>query len=45
LILYFLDAIKKRFDAEKHLSKNLEEKDKIEREFFKKKEQVKSYKH
>ena len=40
-----LDAIKKRLDAEKNLSKNLEDKDQIEREFFKKKEQVKSSGH
>jgi isoleucyl-tRNA synthetase len=36
----YLDAIKKRLDTEKSLSKNLEDKDKIEREFFKKREQV-----
>ncbi|CAF0822646.1 unnamed protein product [Didymodactylos carnosus] len=34
-----VDATRKRFDAEKNLSKNLEEKDKIEREFVKKREQ------
>ncbi|CAF0981483.1 unnamed protein product [Didymodactylos carnosus] len=34
-----VDSTKKRFDAEKNLSKNLEEKDKIEREFVKKREQ------
>ncbi|CAF1224605.1 unnamed protein product [Rotaria sordida] len=34
-----IDTNKKYFDAEKNLSKNLEEKDKIEREFLKKKEQ------
>jgi hypothetical protein len=39
------DAIKKRFDAEKNLSKNMEDKDRIEREFFKKREQVKSDRH
>lgn len=39
----FLDSIKKRFDTEKSLSKNLEEKDKIEREYLKKREQVKSF--
>ncbi|CAF3746005.1 unnamed protein product [Rotaria sp. Silwood1] len=33
------DATRKHFEAEKILSKNLEEKDKIEREFLKKKEQ------
>ena len=34
---------KKRFEAEKNLSKNLEDKDRIEREFLKKKEQVKKF--
>ncbi|CAF2848226.1 unnamed protein product [Rotaria sp. Silwood2] len=33
-----VDATRKRYNAEKHLSKNLEEKDKIEREFVKKRE-------
>ncbi|CAF1244390.1 unnamed protein product [Rotaria sordida] len=33
-----VDATRKRYNAEKHLSKNLEEKDKIEREFVKKQE-------
>jgi hypothetical protein len=36
----FSDTTKKRFDGEKHLSKNLEDKDRIEREFLKKREQV-----
>jgi hypothetical protein len=35
-----LDTIKKRLDTEKSLSKNLEDKDRIEREHYKKKEQV-----
>jgi hypothetical protein len=35
-----LDATRKRYKAEKHLSKNLEEKDQIEREFVKKREKV-----
>ncbi len=39
-INFYLDTIKKRLDTEKSLSKNLEEKDKIEREYFKKREQV-----
>jgi len=39
--LIFLDSIKKRFDTEKYLAKNLEEKDRIEREYLRKKEQVK----
>ncbi|CAF3383362.1 unnamed protein product [Rotaria socialis] len=34
-----IDATKKHFEAEKSLSKNLEEKDRIERDFAKKKEQ------
>ena len=34
------DATRKRFDAEKNLTKNLEEKDRIERESLRKKEQV-----
>ncbi|CAF4274674.1 unnamed protein product, partial [Rotaria sp. Silwood2] len=34
-----IDATRKHFDAEKNLSKNLEERDRIEREFLKKKEQ------
>ncbi|CAF1020678.1 unnamed protein product [Rotaria sp. Silwood1] len=33
-----VDATRKRYNAEKHLSKNLEDKDKIEREFVKKRE-------
>ncbi len=45
LSFIYLDAIKKRLDTEKSLSKNLEDKDKIEREFFKKREQVRSYEH
>ena len=36
----YLDTMKKRLDTEKSLSKNLEEKDQTEREFFKKREQV-----
>lgn len=35
-----LDATKKRYHAEKNLSKNLQEKDRIEREFVKKREKV-----
>ena len=37
---FFTDAVKKRFDSEKSLSKNLDEKDRLEREFIKKREQV-----
>ena len=36
----FLDAMKKRFDSDKSLSKSLEEKDRLERELMKKREQV-----
>ena len=39
-ILSHLGSTRKRFESEKHLSKNLEEKDRIEREFVKKREQV-----
>jgi hypothetical protein len=37
---YNLDTTRKRYSAEKHLSKNLEEKDRIGREFVKKREKV-----
>ncbi len=37
------DATRKRYNAEKYLSKNLEEKDKIEREFVKTREKVNFY--
>jgi len=36
------DATRKRYNSEKNLSKNLEEKDRIEREFVKKREKVKT---
>jgi hypothetical protein len=39
--IFRIDTTRKRYNAEKNLSKNLEEKDKIEREFVKKREKVK----
>lgn len=38
-----IDASRKRYYAEKNLSKNLQEKDRIEREFIKKREKVNFY--
>ena len=41
--MFNTDVTRKRYNADKQLSKNLEEKDKIEREFVKKREKVKIY--
>ena len=43
-IILGVDAMKKRLETEKTLSKNFEEKERTEREFFKKREQVRSNK-
>ena len=43
-IILGIDAMKKRLETEKTLSKNFEEKERTEREFFKKREQVRSNK-